>query len=323
MSKKVGEMDNTSVEGFVQGAPSFMLNENIVLTLEKLKCRDFYRLLNFKLTFIFISMAGKRSKTCSQQNVAGEDDLEFVSLSHVRELLKTQESTISAMFRAHMEATNKRIDDILVKMNDIQHSLEFTQAEVQDLKKQPMSSTSQVPSESDPVKRLEDLENDFADLQDKFDDLENRSRRNNLCFEGVPEQDGGEKTWEATEKRLRELVLPKLGVPEDIVIERAHRVGQRQRSQRPRMIIARFLNFKDKEKVLQTRKRLVGTNIYINEDFSDRIKMIRKDLWPKVKAARQAEQRAFLRYDKIVFYDQQAATAATAAKTTVIANDQS
>ena len=30
--------------------------------------------------------------------------------------------------------------------------------------------------------------------------------------------------------------------------------------------------------------------------------MIRKDLWPKVKAARQAGQRAFLRYDKIVFF---------------------
>ena len=68
-------------------------------------------------------MAGKRSKTRSQQNVTEEDDLEFVSLSHVKELLKLQESTISAMFRAHMEATNKRIDDILVKMNDIRHSL--------------------------------------------------------------------------------------------------------------------------------------------------------------------------------------------------------
>ena len=47
MSEKVGEMDNTSVEGFVQGAPSFMLDENILLNLEKLKRRDFYRLLNF------------------------------------------------------------------------------------------------------------------------------------------------------------------------------------------------------------------------------------------------------------------------------------
>ena len=117
----------------------------------------------------------------------------------------------------------------------------------------------------------------------------------------MPEQDGREKTWKAIEKRLRELVLPKLGVCEDIVIDRAHHVGQRQRSQRLRMIIARFLNFKDKQKVLQARKRLVGTNIYINLDFSDRIKMIRKDLWPKVKAAHKAGQRAFLSYDKIVF----------------------
>ena len=93
-----------------------------------------------------------------------------------------------------------------------------------------MSSTSQVPRKSDLVTRLEDLENDFADLQDKIHDLENRSRQNNLCFESVPEQDGGENTWEATEKQLRGLVLPKLGVPEDIVIKRAHRVGQRQRS---------------------------------------------------------------------------------------------
>ena len=36
MSKKVGEMDNMALEGFVQGASSFMLDENIELNLEKL-----------------------------------------------------------------------------------------------------------------------------------------------------------------------------------------------------------------------------------------------------------------------------------------------
>ena len=49
MFEKVGEMDNTTVEGFAQGAPSFMLDANIVLNLEKLKCRYFYRLLISKL----------------------------------------------------------------------------------------------------------------------------------------------------------------------------------------------------------------------------------------------------------------------------------
>ena len=36
MSKKVGEMDNVAVGGFVQGASSFMLDENIELNLDKL-----------------------------------------------------------------------------------------------------------------------------------------------------------------------------------------------------------------------------------------------------------------------------------------------
>lgn len=54
MSKKVGEMDNTAVEGFKcpRGLifySSFRLDENIELNLEILKSRDFYRLLNFKL----------------------------------------------------------------------------------------------------------------------------------------------------------------------------------------------------------------------------------------------------------------------------------
>ena len=36
LSKKVGEMDNMALEGFVQGASSFMLDENVELNLEKL-----------------------------------------------------------------------------------------------------------------------------------------------------------------------------------------------------------------------------------------------------------------------------------------------
>ena len=35
MSKKVGEMANTAVEGFVQGTSSFMPDENIEFNFEK------------------------------------------------------------------------------------------------------------------------------------------------------------------------------------------------------------------------------------------------------------------------------------------------
>ena len=49
MSKKVGEMANTAVEGFVQGTSSFMPDENIRVQFRKIKSREFYRLLDFKL----------------------------------------------------------------------------------------------------------------------------------------------------------------------------------------------------------------------------------------------------------------------------------
>ena len=36
--------------------------------------------------------------------------------------------------------------------------------------------------------KLEYIQNELGNLIDKADDLENRSRRNNLCFEGIPEE---------------------------------------------------------------------------------------------------------------------------------------
>ena len=59
----------------------------------------------------------------------------------------------------------------------------------------------------------------------KLDDLENRSRRNNLCFEGIPESPN--ETWQESESKIKHLIsshMPEVGT--DFVIERAHRVGR-------------------------------------------------------------------------------------------------
>ena len=52
------------------------------------------------------------------------------------------------------------------------------------------------------------------------DDLENRSRRNNLCFEGIPESPN--ETWQESESKIKHLIsshMPEVGT--DFVIERA------------------------------------------------------------------------------------------------------
>ena len=43
------------------------------------------------------------------------------------------------------------------------------------------------------------------------------------------DEDLEEKTWDDTEKIVRKLIYEKLDFEEDIAIERAHRVGKRQR----------------------------------------------------------------------------------------------
>ena len=67
-----------------------------------------------------------------------------------------------------MDSVNTRIDILIKDVQSVQSSLEFTQAQVEEL------ITS-------------DLRVQIEDLGNKLYDLENRSRRNNLCFEEIPE----------------------------------------------------------------------------------------------------------------------------------------
>ena len=54
---------------------------------------------------------------------------------------------------------------------------------------------------------------------------------------------------------------------------------------------------------LLIKKKLHGTNMFVNEDYSDRVIKKRTELTPNLKEARRKNQRAFLRLDKLVIYD--------------------
>ena len=81
----------------------------------------------------------------------------------------------------------------------------------------------------------------------------------------------------------------KLAIEEDILIERAYRTGKIQRNDgtrnRKRTIVVKFVNFKDKSRILHTyrEKRLWKEKVFVNEDFSEETASIRKGLLQKVK----------------------------------------
>ena len=105
------------------------------------------------------------------------------------------------------------------------------------------------------------------------------------------------ENWDKSEAK----VLSKLGLDDtNMEIERALRIGQYQEGGRRRKITVKLQRFKDKQCILSSAKKLKGTNIYINKDFSETVKLRRKELLPKLKAAHDRGERANLKFDKLV-----------------------
>ena len=68
----------------------------------------------------------------------------------------------------------------------------------------------------------------------------------------------------------------------DITIQRARRTGSKINGKKRAI---RFLNYKDKDAVLNqhTQKQLRKDNIYANEDYSERLAELKKQLFEQAK----------------------------------------
>lgn len=112
---------------------------------------------------------------------------------------------------------------------------------------------------------------DVERLWEKLDDMENRSRRNNVRFIGIPEgREGGEVV-----KFLEDLIPELLDIEGKCEIERAHRVASQQSrpGDRPRPILAKFLRSTDRDAVLRAARNKGklswgNNNIMLFPDYS-------------------------------------------------------
>ena len=96
---------------------------------------------------------------------------------------------------------------------------------------------------------------DSRKTKDKYNNLENRSRRNNLRINGIIE--GGNESRALSEKKLQEIIKDQLQFERYNEIERVHRCEKTMidwTTNKRRTIIAEFLNFKDKQEVLSKYK---------------------------------------------------------------------
>ncbi|XP_040064739.1 protein unc-13 homolog C [Ixodes scapularis] len=143
---------------------------------------------------------------------------------------------------------------------------------------------------------LADVASTIGDLKRKTDDLENRSRRNNLIIHGI-KCDVNETADQLKEKVCTNIFSTKLQVDVSTV-ERIHRLGRNQGT-RPRPVIMSFRDYNEKMSILTNAKKLKGTGVFINEDYSYELRQIRKKLWDSSQADRDRGDKVTLSYNKL------------------------
>lgn len=106
------------------------------------------------------------------------------------------------------------------------------------------------------------VDSQFNTVNAKLDDLEQRSRLENLRIFGIPEKPG-----EKTDQLVLD-VANKIGVtlaPNSI--GRSHRVRPKKPGSK-RAIIVKFVSFADRQKMFSAKKLLKGTKMSIREDLT-------------------------------------------------------
>ncbi|XP_073453831.1 uncharacterized protein [Aquarana catesbeiana] len=123
----------------------------------------------------------------------------------------------------------------------------------------------------------QDMLRQIQQLQSHQDDLENRIRRCNLRFIGIPEKEEGTDPVTFLESILT-TQYGREAFSMMFAVERAHRIPARPPppGAPPRTFIAKFLNFRDRDKVLRLSRekgniQLGNTHVAVFPDFSNAI----------------------------------------------------
>ena len=139
---------------------------------------------------------------------------------------------------------------------------------------------------------------------------ENYSRKDNLIFRGIQEENS--ETEEKCSEKVRKLFVEKLMLDEALVnsmmFVRCHRLGGKQsRDTRPRPIILRFEHFSDRKTIWGRRFKLAGTSFSMSEHFARSVEYKRNKLYPilsKAKKSGNYNRKAYLNGDTLRINDQ-------------------
>ena len=248
---------------------------------------------------------------------------DFVTLEVLKELLAVQERAYRTLIESLLDNVKHDIRDLRNEVVDLKQSTAFTSAKYDHITSEISRIDRELPKVDLKLRKIEeDNQESFEYLEDRNEYLENQSRRNNVKILGLPES-VDETSWDATEAKVKEQIKNALGIEENLVIERAHRIGkssnnrpssgfgassQRRKPDDPHPIVAKFLNWKDKERVLKQAREKKPEGIMFVADLSKRTLDKRRSKIPELLEARKAGKTAYFIMDKLVIRRNDAAS---------------
>ena len=228
---------------------------------------------------------GKNSYFTTEEE---NDKNSFVTIEFVKEIYKEmfqeQQEALLNIISSNTAPLRQFIDKLTIEIKDNNDRLNSIVKDTDDLK---LSVQTYKNVFDDKIKGLEDsvkkikenhkkeiiqLKNENADSKDKLRILEDRSRRDNLRFDGI--QEWRDEYLADTEEILKDKIKETLGI-ENVELERAHRVGDKNHSS-CRTIVAKLSKYKTKERILTQARKKKPLGIRIYEDFSKATVQIRK-----------------------------------------------
>jgi hypothetical protein len=131
----------------------------------------------------------------------------------------------------------------------------------------------------------------FERVETRMDDFEFHQRKYNLLFFGLPNQEPAEKTV----KQFLKNDLEMGDMADGILLQHCHPLPAGRDGQRP--VIARFVCFADRERVLRSLPKLRGKNVKVSvaTDLPRALRLKRADLQKEMKTLKRADPSRILR----------------------------
>jgi len=240
----------------------------------------------------------KERPPTKEQIMQGKVDSHETKLEELEVLVKSQAELIQELKSKQVELTSAL--DTKQTAQDV--VLKEVQGEISIIKEKLDNGLSNIGSQSgDTTSKVKELQESIDDITEKVWELD-KSWKNNLVFYGIKQDAGAEEHPSITEAKVREVILRKLRISRDVPVMRVKRTtnGPEVRGCKP--VTVYFEKWQDKDEVLRKNNLLRGSNIYISEDFSKRVRDQRIELqkFAKLMRQRRPNSKLSMQYDKLI-----------------------